>query len=102
MIQTYKPFLVALKAPSLELLDGHNHTTSWPRGAQSVRIDPPFEDKPESSLPDKIIRAEVPGGILELAQAEGFESVGDKRADSQIIKRIVLLTCLSLLLSRRI
>lgn len=80
---------MALSGPGLELLDGHDRPGSRPRGAQSVRVDPPFEDEPEPSLPDEILGSEVLGGILELAQAEGFESTGDGRAGSRILERTV-------------
>lgn len=67
---------MTLNTLCLELLDSHNKAS--PRSARSKRllVDPSLKHVPEPALSKKAIRPEVPSGILEITECEGFEVAG--------------------------
>ena len=69
----YLPFLVALHALRIELLDGNNHAGAVPGRGHGLLIHPPFVDSPKPTFAEDAVRREVLGGRLELHECEGAE-----------------------------
>jgi hypothetical protein len=71
---TYLPFLRALQALGVELLDGDGQAAAVvPRGAHGPLVDPALVHPPEPSLAEHGVRLEAPGGRLELREREHTE-----------------------------
>ena len=72
----YLPFLQALHALGVELLDGDDHAGAAARGAHRPLVDPPLVHPPEPALAEDAVRLEVPRRRPELREREDSE-VGD-------------------------
>lgn len=54
----------------VELLDSDDDAGAGPGGGEGVLVNPSFEDGAKASLAENTVGAEVPGGGLELVEAE--------------------------------
>ena len=67
---THQPFPVTLETFLVELLDSNDHPGAGPGRREGVLVDPPLEDRPETTFAKHTVRPEVPGGRLELVEGE--------------------------------